>query len=253
MSTAIFEEAKKDIDEAYRMENISKLEKETIFIINQLIISMMGSFKDQVKSITIDTVDFKKSHIFAEENRKNLSKWLDRLQQWTYPISDLEFGKLKVDFESWYYELGGKDIHFEYQEDYLITPAQAAERLGISKVTLNKYIKQGLECVNTTNHHKIPKHAIELWMDPIYAIKMQMLAQEKTLQNQSLEERIQEVNEELLEFQKIYKEKNVSEAFSAYDIDAIDDPSDYYDWRDLEEEKEQLLDKLIEGSYSDKK
>ena len=29
-----------------------------------------------------------------------------------YPIDDLEFGKLKVDLEEWFYQIGGQDINF---------------------------------------------------------------------------------------------------------------------------------------------
>ena len=38
------------------------------------------------------------------------------------------------------------------------------------------------------------------------------------------------------------------EAFQDYNIDAMDDPSEYYEWRDLEEKKEELITKLIENS-----
>lgn len=62
-------------------------------------------------------------------------------------------------------------------------------------------MKRGFECVDTTNHHKIPKHAVEVWKDPIYTIKMQMLAQKKKIQNQTSEERIKKTYEELLDFQ----------------------------------------------------
>lgn len=248
MSIAIYEETKKDIDQAYVSKNTSKIEKETRFILNQLIVTILSVFKDRVKGISIDQLDVKASYIFSEKNRISLLYWLNRFHQLALPISDLEFGKLKIDIEYWYYEIGGKEMNFEYNETYLIKPSQAAEQLGISTVTLNKYMKQGFECVDTTNHHKIPKHAVEVWKDPIYAIKMQMLAQKKKIQNQTSQERIQEINEELLNFQMKYKVKTLHEAFQDYNIDAMDDPSEYYEWRDLEEEKEELITKLIENS-----
>lgn len=249
MSVEIYEETKKDIDEAYRNKNTSKIEKETSFILNQLIVIMLSAFKDRVKGISIEQLDFKKPYVFSDKNWKSLSSWLDRFQELAFPILDLEFGKLKIDFEYWYYEIGGKEINFEYREAYLIKPSQASEKLGISTVTLNKYIKQGFECVDTTNHHKIPKHAIELWKDPVYSIKMQMLAQKKKILNQSPEERIKEINEELLEFQIKYKAKSFHEAFNGIDVEVMDDPSEYYEWRDLEEEKEELIAKLIGDNY----
>lgn len=52
----------------------------------------------------------------------------------------------------------------------------------------------------------------------------------------------------MLDFQIKYKVKMLHEAFQDYNIDAMDDPSEYYEWRDLEEEKEELITKLIENS-----
>jgi|SRR5690625_719407 len=98
--------------------------------------------------------------------------------------------------------MGGEGINFEYQEEYLLTPKEAANQLGVSNVTLNKLIKQGLEIVDTTSHRKIPKHAVQLWKDPVYAIRMQMLLQEKKIKNQLPEERLKEAQEEITELQQ---------------------------------------------------
>ncbi len=248
MTVAIYKETKRDIDQAYLNNNIAKIEKETSFILNQLIVTMLSFCKSRIKGISIEPFTFKSPYILSQENQQELSTWLDRIHGLILPISDLELGKLIIDLANWYDKLGGKEIHFEYQESYLLTPREAAEQLGISTVTLNKYVKQGFECTNTTSHHKIPKHAVAIWKDPVYAIKMQMIAQKRKLQHQSPEKRINEINQELLEFQKKYKAKNPQDAFNGYDIDGIDDPSEYYEWRDLEEEKDFLLSKLIEDS-----
>lgn len=253
MSSIIFEETKKDIEQAYHSKINSKIEKETKFIFDHLIVTIMSNFNDRVKGISIDTLDFNNSYVLSKMNWKKLTDWLNRFQELKYPISNLEFGKLKIDLEHWYYELGGKEIKFIYDAAYLITPSQASEKLGISNVTLNKYVKQGLECIDTTNHNKIPGHAIEIWKDPVYAMKQQMLVQKKKLRNQSSKERINEIDEELLEFKVKYKAKTVHEAFATYNIDIMDDPSEYYEWRDLEEEKENLLTKLIEDSSDEQK
>ncbi|KOP79561.1 hypothetical protein AMS59_06925 [Lysinibacillus sp. FJAT-14745] len=245
MSTAIYEETKKDIAEAYSSHNKSKIAKETSFIFNQLFVTMLSSFKDRLIGISIESLDFKEDYITSVKNHENLSEWLDRFYDLTLPLSDLEFGKLKIDFEYWYYQLGGKEIHFLYREDYLLKPNEVAKELGISTVTLNKYIKQGLECVDTKNHNKIPKHSIDIWKDSFYSIKMQMLYQEKKMRKQTPHDRIQEINQELLEFQLKYKKKKCDEAFIDCNINELDDPSDYFEWRDLEEEKETLISKLI--------
>src|SRR5699024_5713389 len=123
--------------------------------------------------------------------------------------------------------------------------------LGVSNVTLNKYVKQGLEVIDTTSHHKIPKHAVEVWKDPSYAIRIQMMAQKKKLRDQTPEARLKEVRDEITELQKKYKAKTVSEAMIIYEIDhidAMDDPSSFCNWSDLEEEYNDLLEELIGGS-----
>jgi hypothetical protein len=250
MSVAMFEETKKDIEEAYRSKNTIKIEKETQNVLNQFVILMTNVFKDRINSITFDQVDYKHSYIHSDANHKDLNSWLQLFLEIKKPYTDHQFGELKFNLENWYYKIGGKKITFNYHTDYLITPSQASEELGVSKVTLNKYIKQGLEVVDTTSHHKIPKHAIELWKDPILGIKVQMLAQQRKLLNQSPEERISEINEEILELQKKYKATSLEDAFKSVEIDAMDDPSDYFEWRDLEEEKEELMVKIL-GAYGD--
>lgn len=108
---------------------------------------------------------------------------------------------MKIDFEIWYYDLGGEHIEFFYQKEYLLKPKDAAESLGVSTVTLNKYIKQGLECVDNGSQNKIPKHAVE---------------------------RLGEIYQEIAELQLKYKAKTYEEAFAEYNGDDMDDPTDYY-------------------------
>ncbi|MGM8366805.1 helix-turn-helix domain-containing protein [Virgibacillus sp. W0181] len=253
MSVALLDQSKDDIQQAYEANSLTKIEKETLYVFDRVVHFMLSSFKNQLKGITFKSseLDFDEAYILSKKNMETMYKMLDFISQLHFPISDYDFGKIKVDIERWYYRIGGKGMYFEYQEDYLLTPKEAAELLGISNVTLHKYMKQGLEAIDTTSHHKIPKHAISLWQDPVYAIRMQMLTQEKKLQDQTPEERMKEVLEEITELQKEYKVKTVSEALAKYnigDLDALDDPSDFRNWKDLEEEKEELLEELIGGS-----
>ncbi|RKO61746.1 helix-turn-helix domain-containing protein [Caldibacillus debilis] len=245
MTTAIYEETKKDINEAYRQKRKSKIQKETSFILSQIITLMMSQFKDRLYGISADLFDLNETYIFSDENQRMLLKWLDRFILLNSPISDLEFGKLKIDLESWYLQIGGKNLRFFYREDYLLTPTEAAKALGVSRVTLNKYVKSGLEVADTNSHSKIPRHAIELWKDPIYGIKMQMLYQKKKLATQTPKERLREVQEKILDFQLKYKKPTSSEAFAGMDVDSLDDPYDYWEWRDLEKEREKLMKKLM--------
>src|SRR5699024_3097302 len=139
---------------------------------------------------------FDREYLLSEKKYNYLLKTLKSINQLTLLIADIQFSKIKMYIYRWYYQMAGECIYLEYQEEYLLTPREAANQLGISNVTLNKQTKQGLEIVDTTSHRKIPKHAIELWKDPAYAIRMQMLFQEKKIKNQLPEDRLKEVQEE---------------------------------------------------------
>ncbi|PLR75268.1 hypothetical protein CU633_22070 [Bacillus sp. V3-13] len=246
MSKAIYELTAKTIDLGYREKDENLIEKETDYLLGKIVTLMLSMFSDKIKGITFDKngIRFDSKYLLSEKHKKNLLKWANRLIQMELPSSDIEFGKLKIDFEKWYYQLGGEEISFEYQESYLLTPKEASEQLGISRVTLNKYIQNGLESVDTTSHRKIPKYVIELWKDPVYAIRMQMIAQEKKLRNQTPAERLEEINNELTQLQIKYKSSSFQEAFREYDGDSMDNPSDYYLWRDLENEKREIIQLL---------
>ncbi|MFA9560605.1 DNA-binding protein [Evansella sp. AB-rgal1] len=253
MSLAVFEETEKDIEQAYEQKSKTKIEKETSYVLSQIVVILMSAFKDRLKRITFDSRDihFDEKFLFSDKNRLALLKWLRRLMTLEIPATDAEFGKLKLDLEQWYYQIGGKDITFDYVESYLLTTSETAELLGVSTVTVNKYMKRGLEQVNTNSHNKIPKHVVPLWKDPVYSIKMQMLYQEKKIRNQSPEERLKEVISELLDFQIKYEADTLEEAFPIVNGDDIDGLPDYYEWEALEEEYQQLKKELYRKRKSE--
>lgn len=228
-----------------------------MYVFDRVVTYMLSSYKDRLKGITFETfeIDFDEKYLLSQKNMNYMLKLLESIMQIKIStLSDLDFGKMKVDLERWYYHMGGDGMYYEYRKEYLITPKEAAELLGVSTVTLNKYMKQGLETVDTTSHNKIPKHAIELWKDPVYAIRMQMLAQKKKLLNQTIDERLKELREEIFELQMEYKVKTFQDAMDKYkisNIDVMDDPSDFRKWEDLEKEQDKLLNKLIGGTELD--
>lgn len=253
MSLVMLENTKDDIQEAYQTNSILKIGKETLYVFDRVVHFMLSAFKDRLKGITFETIefDFDETYLLSQKNMNHMLKTLEFINQIKFPVSDFDFGKMKVDMERWYYLIGGEGMYFEYREEYLITPKEATDLLGVSNVTLNKYMKQGLETIDTTSHHKVPKHSVVLWKDPVYAIRMQMLAQEKKLRNQTRDDRLKEVRDEIIELQKEYKAKTIREAMdknNISNIDAMDDPSDFRTWEDLEEEQEELLEELIGGT-----
>ena len=252
MSLAVIQETEKDIDLAYKDLNVPKIQKETSYILDQIIISMLQNFKNRLKGINLDynDSDFNEAFIKSDKNREALLKWLKQINN-KDPLEDYEFGKLKVDFEEWYYQIGGRNIEFEYQDSYLLKPKEAAAALGISTVTLNKYVKQGFEYIHHSSQNRIPKHMIYLWKDPFYSIKIQLFYQKKKILNQTPKERLKDVLEELLDFQMKYKVSTVKQAFPTIDGDGMDTLADYYEWQSLEEEFYELKEKLFREREND--
>jgi len=74
-----------------------------------------------------------------------------------------------------------------------------------------------------------------------------LLAQEKKRHSQSIEERLEEINKELTALEVKYKSSSYQEAFKEFNGDSMDDPADYYSWRDLIYEKEEII-KLLGGN-----
>lgn len=253
MSKALFDLTQQQINIGYKEQNEGILEKETEFLFNMIYKTFLVAFSDKVAAIKMDmqTLSLTPSYLFSEEHKGNLIKWLSRFSEMELPSSDLNFGKLKIDFEHWYMQLGGEKIEFVFVEHYLMTPSEAAAALNISTVTLQKYIKQGLDCVDTEKHRKIPKYAIDLLKDPIYGIRMQILAQEKKKGKQSKEERAKEIALELMDLQLKFKGKTFKEAFADYNGDEMDDPTDYHRWLDLEEELAEIM--KLSGGANDAK
>lgn len=246
MSKTIFDLTEKQINQGFQNKNEGIIEKETDFILNKVVIVMQSLFSDKIEGITLDKYGLviKSENLLSENHKNNLLKWLNRLKLVEYPSTDLEFGKMKVDFENWYYSMGGENIQFHYRDDYLLTPKEASELMGVSKVTFSKYVKQGLEYLNTSSHHKVPKYVVDLWNDPVYCIRMQMIYQQKIMQNQTPLERLQEINNEITLFQVKYNKSSFREAFGSLGGDNLDDAADYYAWRDLEEDKEKILKQI---------
>src|SRR5699024_7233328 len=115
------------------------------------------------------------------------------------------------------------------QEEIPFTARGTSYSVGVSYVDINKKTKTGLRNGYKTSHRKITKHAIELSKDPAYAIRMQMLFQEKKIKNQLPEDRLKEVQEEITELQKKYKAKTVHAVIikqNISDLDTVDDPSE---------------------------
>src|SRR5699024_7770295 len=145
MATLMLENTKEDIQKAYEIKSISKICKETLYVFDRVIHLMLSTSKKRLKGITFEKneIDFDENYLLSEKNSNYLLKTLQSISDISLPISDYDFGKMKVDIERWYYRMGGEGIYFEYQEEYLLTTKEASEQLSDFTVTLNNYMKYG--------------------------------------------------------------------------------------------------------------
>lgn len=122
-----------------------------------------------------------------------------------------------------------------------LTLEQTQNELGLSEKMLKRYINQGL----TVQDQMIPRYAIEIMKkDPAYSIRMQNEYQVEKLKKQTLGERMQEIEEEIAEFEDEFggRFKEIFKHLSAEQIE-MDDDIDLIRWRDLEEELQEIRGK----------
>lgn len=125
---------------------------------------MQAVYNDRLKSIIVDIEDVKynRPYVYSDGNRDALLDWLKRISELD-SVSDREFYDLKVDIENWYEKIGGNEIRFIYRDEYLLKPAEAAKRLGISLKSLDDIVNNEMEYVLPDYPFKVPKHAVDAW------------------------------------------------------------------------------------------
>src|SRR5690625_1785050 len=99
MSATLLNQTKDDIQTAYQTNNLSRIEKETLYVFDRVVHFMLSAFKDRLKGITFETSDFHfdEAYILSKKNKETMYKALEFIAQIKLPISNFDFGKLKVD------------------------------------------------------------------------------------------------------------------------------------------------------------
>lgn len=242
MVNLLLEEAERDVISAYENNLPNKIAKETDYLLLKIVQLFQTEFEEKVNSINLKINEsiYSSEYLNSSEGQKESIAWIKKLKRASLVNTELEFGKLKIDFEEWYYKIGGTYIQFNYNQDYLITVQKAAELLNVSKVTFNKYVSRGFEVVDTTKHNKVPQFMVEIWKNsPEYALKVQVSYQNKALSYTSHEVRLKEIALELHELEQKYNTIDLAETFKG-GSDSVESTIDYFDWVDLIEEKEKL-------------
>ena len=245
MPTAILEVTERQIDQAVQSRNVPLVEKETLFVLNNLVASvneMCSTIFAYVKSMQVRLKD-EPQVVFGSDYvnyLKSMLVYADRIY-----LNKVDPVEVKVRLDSWFYDVTNSGLLvYEYNPSSLVNKTEAAEYLGVSRTMVYKYIERGLEVVGTKGSERIPRVALKAWRNPAFALQMQWNHQIKQVRTQTVVQRLNAIQRQIGEFEQAYR-GTFHEQFgrlNAAEIDARADAVDIHDWKDLEDEKGRLLE-----------
>lgn len=250
MSTAILNLVEKNIDQAFIEHDSNLLEKESIFLLNNYAINMSEVFEDVILYVKPVRVCMKNEpeFLFKEQYISKLKKVLnysERIMQ-----RNLELTEAKLFFDQWFYDVTETgSLIFRYNDLEMVNIAEAASYLKVTRPTIYKYIERGLETVGEKHNQRIPKFLIEAWKNPTTAFQMQWNYQLKKAREQTLDQRLSQVNKRIEEFEIEYGQSYhmLFGKMTKEEIDAHSEAVDIYDWKELEVEKQKILSRIVRG------
>ncbi len=247
MTTEILAKTEYQINKAFESHDIALLEKETLFVLNNLAINLSDVYSrvfNYVKPMRVK-LRTEPQFLFSDKYLSSLKKVLSFSERiFSERIEPVE---LKLTFDSWFYEITNQgSLVYDYNPDILVNISDAADQLGVSRTMMYKYMDRGLEVVGEKGSQKIPRFILDAWKNPAYALQMQWIYQVKRERNQTIEQKIESINRQIDEFEREYRGTfhHLFGHLSSEDIDGMSEAVDIQDWKVLEEEKQQLLERL---------
>lgn len=208
-----------------------------------------NKFNAIVSSITLS-----EDTVFIQDQKAFISAWkYTELRNRLIAVlfsdepSSKSFGQAKFYIDTLFYNLtvSGR-VEFEYRKEHLLTTTEAGKILGVTRETINKYLKFGLERIRVKSHNRIPEHALHTWKDNLLAIDIQSLAQKYRYRNQAKNDRLAELQEENDYFEMRYggtfEEVFVDVLNGKKDADEIGEGLDFEAWKETLEEIKSLVD-----------
>jgi HTH domain len=189
-----------------------------------------------------------KNSIFKQENAR-YSEWTENLN---IVLADKEaplvesFAKAKYYLDQLFFDITERGVlEYTYHKKALITSRQLQEYLGVSRSTISRYVDCGMEKVPVPSQRCYPLHNVFYWSNGIWASKIQELYQYYKLRNQTKTDLIKEIKDEIKRFEEKY-EGTFEDVFKdVTDPYELDEPDDYFDWRDALEELKKLDESTI--------
>lgn len=216
------------------------MNKENKELIMSYIVTIREKFNSYVSSMTLSTSTTFKATCSPPTQ---LTDKLNELLQDGEPFSVELFANIKYILDKLFYELTEQGIiQYTYHEEALINAEQLEKELDISNVVLLRYVEHGLEAVfnSTTNEYQYPIHNKIYWSDGLMASRVQVLYLSYKLRNRTTEDVIEELKKEISTFERSYN-GTFNEVFKEVsNPDSLDEPNDYYDWKDALDELKEL-------------
>jgi hypothetical protein len=246
MSINVISKTEEAISQAVHDQDVALLEKETLFVMQNYLYTMSEKFADILYGLTPFRVKLNEQpqFIFHEDYVQKLRSILTLTSRiYDEPINYFD---AKMPFDQWFYGVTTEGIlDTIYKPDYLVPITDAANELNISRSMIYKYISSGLEVVGEKGSQKVPRYVIEAWKDPAKALQIQWIHQVRKARTQTPEDKLALINEEIADFEikyggsfyKLYG--HLSE-----EVDGMAEAVDLSDWKDLEEEKQFLLERM---------
>lgn len=247
LSTELLTLTEKQINNAFEKHDLDQIQKETLFILNNLALSLPEAYSNIIDNIKLRSVKLRTEpgYLLKESYIASLKKFLNVSAQIYNNKPD--FTQIKFDFDSWFYDITSDGVlSFDYVSETLLSITDAANELNVSRQMIYKYIDRGLETVGEKGSQKIPRVVMEVWKNPAYAFKMQWIYQLKKARTQTLEEKLEFINKQITEFEKEYGGTfyNLFGSLNNKDIDGLSEAVDIFDWKELEQNKQQILEKI---------
>lgn len=247
LSTEIMALTERQINSAFEKHDLGLIQKETLFVLNNLALSLPEAYSNIVNNVKMRSVKLRTepSHILKESYIASLKKILNVSEQIFNDKPD--FTQVKLDFDLWFYDITLDGVlSFDYTPETLLSITDAANELNVSRPMIYKYIDRGLETVGEKGSQKIPKVATEAWKNPAYAFQIQWIYQLKKARTQTIEEKLEFINKQISEFEKEYGGNfyNLFGKLNNKEIDGLSEAVDISDWKELEQNKQQILNKI---------
>lgn len=180
--------------------------------------------------------------IFAEQTEYS---------EWTYSLNDImktssvpfieSIAKAKYYLDKIFFMHTKRGVlEYVYYEEALLSSRELQRELNVSRATISRYVDIGMEIVQGVGHRCYPLHNVFLWSNGVWALKIQALRESFKIRNRTEDDIISELQAEIKHFETKYS-GNFEDIFGhVKDPYELDEPDDYFEWRDAFEELKKL-------------